>query len=111
VAVVTFEQAWRAEAYVRDTGTTWPILLDRDRVLYTAYDMHRGSRRKVLGVRQWWTYIRLILRGHRVQRPTDDIYQLGGDVLIDPAGIVQLHFVSDSPVDRPSLDSIQRIIG
>ena len=64
----------------------------------------------VLGLSNWWEYIKLLLAGKRLHRPTDDIYQLGGDVLIDPNGVVKLHFVSDTPIDRPSLAEIQSAV-
>ena len=37
VLVVTFEQRWRAEAYVQQSGCPWPLLLDTDRSLFRAY--------------------------------------------------------------------------
>ena len=108
--VVTFEQDWRAKQYVSETGLEFPLCLDHDRVLYRGYGMERGSTRKILGIGNWWHYIKLMLRGRRVHRPTDDIYQLGGDVLVDPNGIVRLHFVSETPVDRPAVAAIQAAI-
>ena len=106
VLVVTFEQAWRAEAYSKETGFPWPLLLDTDRSLYQAYGMDRGTANEVMGIHNWWLYLKLMARGGRVRRPTDDIYQLGGDVLIDPQGMVQLHYVGRGPADRPSIDEL-----
>ena len=110
VAVVTFEQSWRAEAYVNETGIDWPLLIDSTHHLYAAYQMERGSRSKVMGIANWLGYLKLIFRGRRVRKPTDDIYQLGGDVLIDEDRIIRLHFVSDRPIDRPSIASIKTSI-
>jgi alkyl hydroperoxide reductase subunit AhpC len=110
VIVVTFEQEWRAKRYIDEIKLEWPLCIDHDRALYQAYGMERGSRKKVLGVGNWWHYIKLILHGRRVQRPTGDIYQLGGDVIVDPQSMVRFHFVSETPVDRPSLDQIKSAI-
>ncbi len=69
--------------------------------------MERGSKRKVLGPSNWLVYLKLMFRGNKVQAPTDDVFQLGGDVLIDPKGIVRMHFVSDTPIDRPTVAEIK----
>ena len=107
---MTFEQEWRAKQYSAETNLEFSLCIDRDRTLYRGYGMERGSKRKVLGLGNWWQYIKLMLGGQKLHRPTDDIYQLGGDVLIDPSGIVRLHFVSDTPIDRPSVKEIQAVV-
>jgi hypothetical protein len=68
--------------------------------------MLRESVWNVWGPASWWGYIRLLLRGRKLRLPTDDVYQMGGDVLIDPEGIVRLHYVSRSPLDRPPIDAL-----
>ena len=106
VLVVTFEQRWRAEAYAQQNAFPWPLLLDANRSLYCAYGLERGSFAQVLGPGNWWRYIQVLTHGRALQRPTDDVYQLGGDVLIDPAGIVRLYHRSRSPVDRPAVGDL-----
>jgi hypothetical protein len=51
-----------------------------------------------------------ILKGHKPQKATDDIYQRGGDVLIDPEGNIHLHHVGIGPTDRPPIDTIFQIL-
>jgi hypothetical protein len=58
----------------------------------------------------WPAYIKLLLRGRKLHLPSADIHQLGGDVLIDPAGIVRWRHVSSDPADRPSVESILEIV-
>jgi hypothetical protein len=106
VVIVTFEKPFFVRAYLRETGLEWPILLDESRGLYAAYGMERGSAGKIFGWRSWWTYLKLVLRGRRIHRSSGDVYQLGGDVLIDPGGIVRWHHVGEDPADRPPAASI-----
>jgi hypothetical protein len=106
IVVVTFEARGRAEEYVRETGLRWPLLIDRQRVLYSAYGMGRGRWSAIWGPATWWAYLQLIGRGYRLKRPTSDIRQLGGDVLVDPAGLVALHHVGEGPADRPAVAAL-----
>ena len=106
IVVVTFEARERAEEYVRETGLRWPLLIDPRRVLYGAYGMGRGRRSAIWGPASWWAYMKLIGRGRRLRRPTGDIHQLGGDVLVDPAGRVALHHVGKGPADRPAVAAL-----
>jgi hypothetical protein len=106
IVAVTFEARERAEEYVRETGLRWPLLIDQRRILYSAYGMGRGRWSAIWGPATWWAYIRLIRRGHRLRRATGDIHQLGGDVLVDPAGRVALQHVGKGPADRPAVAAL-----
>jgi len=103
VVVVTFEARERAGEYVGETGLRWPLLIDRQRALYRAYGMGRGRWSAIWGPATWLAYVQLIARGRRLRRPTGDVYQLGGDVIVDPTGQVALHHVGKGPADRPAV--------
>lgn len=106
VVVVTFQAGWIVDAYVEQTGLAWPILVDPQLELYHAYGMERARWQDLWGLSTWWVYLKLTLRGRRLQRSDADVAQLGGDVLIDPTGTVRLHHVGKGPADRPTVESI-----
>ena len=89
----------------------WPLLRDADMQLYRRYGMHRGHWWDLFGPGSIWKYLKLIFSGHRPGQPGKDWQQLGGDILIDPDGIIRLHYVSETPHDRPDVDQIlQQIV-
>ncbi len=51
-----------------------------------------------------------LIQGRRLHRSDGDVNQLGGDVLIDPTGIVRLHHVGSGPADRPSVSSLLELV-
>ena len=110
VAAVTFETPQRAMLYVEETGFPWPMLIDSSRSLYHDFGMGRGSFGAIWGPQNWGTYFKLMARGRLPRPPRDDVNQLGGDVLVDPNGIVRLHHVGRGPADRPSIDSLLAVV-
>jgi hypothetical protein len=110
IAVVTFEATPFARAYVAETGLRWPILIDERRTLYDHYGMHRGRLSDIWGLRTWWAYAKEFARGRLPRASGGDALQLGGDVLIDPAGIVRLHHVGSGPADRPPVERILAVL-
>ena len=107
VAVVTFENDFFARQYAEETGLNWPLLIDATREVYRGYGMLAGSWWDIWGPATWKAYLRELLRGQLPKKPTsEDIYQRGGDVLIDPDGIVRLHHVGSGPADRPPVSSL-----
>ena len=106
VKIVAFDDDVMAKAYAQQTNLPWPILLDRERELYAAYGMEKGSWWDVYNPVSVIRYIWLILRGRNVGKPGSDWFQMGGDVLIDPNGIVRLHHPSSNPHDRPSVKQL-----
>ncbi len=106
VFVVTFDADILAVNYIEQTKLPWPLLLDSSRSLYRWYGMERGTWWQILNPIAIWKYMKLVFKGRKVGKPGDDYRQLGGDVLIDPDGVVQLHHISTSPHDRPAVNAI-----
>jgi hypothetical protein len=106
VRLVTFDNDRMAENYVRSSGIKWPLLLDSDQALYKAYALPKASWWSLYHPKSIASYLRLMASGRMPGKPGSDLRQLGGDVLIDPAGIVRFHHVSKSPHDRPDIDYV-----
>lgn len=111
MVVVTFEAGFLARAYAEDTGLNWPLLIDETREIYSAYGMLNASFWEVWGVRTWWAYLKEISRGRFPKKSEGDVNQRGGNVLIDPAGIVRMHHIGRGPADRPPVESILARVG
>lgn len=110
VLVVTFEAGPVAMAYVKEANMNWPLLVDESRALYAAYGMDRGRWRDIFGWSAWSIYAKLLFQGRQLRRSSGDVRQLGGDVLIDPTGVVRLHHVGSGPADRPSVSSLLDLV-
>lgn len=106
IVVVTFEEASLARRYVEETRLPWPLLLDENRGMYRNYGMFSASFWDVWGPKTWWVYIEQLMKGQRLKKSAGDIFQRGGDVLIDPAGMVRFHHVGRGPADRPAAGTI-----
>jgi len=110
IVIVTFEASYLARVYAEETGHKWPILVDETRDAYQAYNMLSASFWDVWGPSTWWAYLKEFAKGNFLKKSDGDVEQRGGDVLIDPSGIVRLHHVGDGPADRPSVASILAVI-
>ena len=110
IVVVTFSNDFMARSYVDDTAITWPLLIDENRSVYRNYGMLSASFWDIWGPGTWLAYARELLKGNHLVKSEDDIYQRGGDVLIDPQGIVRLHHIGTGPADRPLPETIIRTI-
>ncbi|WP_075082545.1 AhpC/TSA family protein [Mariniblastus fucicola] len=110
IKLVVFDNDFMAVAYAQSTDLNWPMLLDQKRTLYREYGMERGSWWRILNPISVLKYILQICRGSLPGRPGEDWRQLGGDVLIDPSGIVRVHHISRTPHDHPSTEDIFQIV-
>ncbi|HID22727.1 MAG TPA: redoxin domain-containing protein [Planctomycetaceae bacterium] len=111
VLVVTFQGGPVADAYARETRLPWPILIDESRRLYRAYGMEQGRWWDLIGPAAVGVYARLMMRGWLPRSPQGaDVRQLGGDVIIDPAGIVRYHHIGSGPADRPPIDELLAVL-
>lgn len=110
IVVVTFEANYLARSYVEETVLKWPLIIDENRELYKSYGMLSASFWDIWGPKTWIAYLKEIIKGQKLKISKADVSQRGGDVLIDPDGIVQMHHVGAGPADRPSVEMILEII-
>lgn len=89
VFVVHDDAARVREGLLRGLDVPFPVLVDKERRAYAAWGMRRSSVAGVwLDPRVWLRYARLLAGGHPPLRPGADTLQLGGDFVVDPAGVV-----------------------
>lgn len=100
---VTFEDATAARAYVAETGLRWPLLVDTERRLYHAYAMRKARLGHLWGAATFRAYFREARLGRFPRLPRADTRQQGGNVLIDPDGLVRFQHVGLGPADRPAV--------
>ena len=106
IVIVTFENDFFARGYVEETALSWPLLIDESRETYANYGMLKASFLDIWGLKSWRAYLKEILKGRLPRMSHGDIFQRGGDLLIDPDGIVRLHHVGAGPADRPYVGTI-----
>lgn len=83
---------------------------DTTRGVYKDYGMLTAPFWDVWGIKTWRVYFKELLKGIKPKKSEGDIYQRGGDVLIEAEGIVRLHHIGEGPADRPSVEKILRVI-
>lgn len=110
VVVVTFEQEENALNYKQEIDLDWPLAVDISREMYRYYGMSKASFWDLWGPSTWLAYFKEIAKGNMPRSANDDIHQRGGDVLVDPAGMVRLHHIGKGPADRPDVEKILRIV-
>ena len=109
VLTVTFESSESARIYAEETESPWPVLVDEGRTVYRGYGFDRSKFRHLFGWATMSTYFREALAGRWPRWPVSDTVQQGGDILIDPDGIIRFLYVGSGPGDRPDIERIAEV--
>ena len=89
----------------------FPILADPERKAYQAFGLERLSWHRVFSLATLKLYLKLFRKGLvRQDYGESDIYQAGGDFLIDRNGTILFAHRSDEPADRPSVSTLLKAI-
>jgi peroxiredoxin len=105
VLLISFGEAHWARAWQQETGAPFPLLLDSTRAVYRAYGLE-SSFVRVWSPKVMWHYTRRVLAGQKLQSIQGDPHQLGGDFVMDAAGVIRLAHRSRDPVDRPAVETL-----
>ena len=114
VVIISFAEPGRLVPYQEQHRWPFTILADPRREVYRAFELKRFSWFRVFSPPVLKSYFKLWRRG-LTQEPYrgEDIYQSGGDFLLDSSGNVFYAYRSQSPADRPApeklLEEIDRI--
>ncbi|KAI1895704.1 hypothetical protein AGOR_G00108980 [Albula goreensis] len=104
VLVISFGSQEGAQYWLQDTDCKYDMLLDPERKIYSWFGLGT-SVTKVLSFENMLLYSEYIISNHTFpQAPAfikDDMFQLGGDFVLDEDGRVIFSHCCKSPVDRP----------
>ena len=106
VAVVTFTAPERLAAYRTHLRLPFEVVADTDRVLYELLGAERGTNRQVWSPGTIRMYLRLIIAGRRLHRPTEDIHQLGADAVVGRDGTLRYRSLPSTPDARPPINDL-----
>lgn len=86
----------------------FPIVTDMGRESYRYLHLGRVSFWHFLRPRILLNFIKLLFRGEKIRRltGTEDVFQLGGDFLIDRNRRILQRYPSRDATDRPSVETI-----
>lgn len=103
IAVVSFAEPATLIHYQEQHRWPFTILADPDRVAYGAFALRRLSWLRVFSPATLKLYWKLLREGmKREDYGKDDIYQSGGDFLLDSEGNLLFAHRSQDPADRPA---------
>ena len=106
VVLVTFTRPRNLKGYRSRHRLPYPVVADEERAADRAYGFGRGPWWRVYGLSTLAAYARLLRRGARLTKVTEDTLQLGGDVAVGPDGRIAWLFRSRRPDDRPAVDAV-----
>jgi hypothetical protein len=98
--------------YLVRQNWTVPVVCDPDRTAYRAFGLERTGWLTFFRPKVLWGYLRGMLRGYRLKTPYagEDVFQLGGDFVLDRTGKVVFAYPSTNPIDRPTITQIRDAI-
>ena len=90
VVVVAYDDASLLGAkMLHDLALPFPLLIDPARTAYAAWGMGRTHLfAAMLSPSLNWRYLRLLLKGERFLGFAPDMFQLGGDFVVGPSGLI-----------------------
>jgi hypothetical protein len=94
---------------LHDLELPFPLLLDFERRCYADWGMGRTSLfGAMLSPSLNWRYLRLLLRGERFLGVAPDMFQLGGDFIVDAAGGIAFEYRMRGNGDRADVETLVR---
>ncbi len=111
VAAVSFAEPEKLALYQERHRWPFPIFADPKREAYRAFTVKRLSWFHVFSPATLKLYGKLLREGRvRADYGRDDIYQGGGDFLLDRTGNILFAHRSIDPADRPSARKLLEVI-
>jgi hypothetical protein len=108
VLVISFGRPEVIEGFRTRLGIPFQVASDPEQKAYRDYGIGKASVWTVWSPRVLWKYLRLAASGRKPQHSEEpeDVYQLGGDFLLDENGLILFAHESRNPVDRPKVGDI-----
>lgn len=109
VLLISFSSLKYGKRWLGDVCADFELLIDRAKQTYRAYGLSR-SLIKAWGPKNLRRHAQLIKAGRKFSGIQGDSAQMGGDFVIDSAGIIRYAYKSRDPTDRPSAENLLAVL-
>jgi len=107
IVIISFAEPSRLLPYQNDHKWPFALLADPQRQAYRVFSLTRLAWSRVFSAAALKLYVKLLWQGMKKQDyGKDDIYQAGGDFLVDRHGSVLYAHRSTDPSDRPTVATL-----
>ena len=107
IAIVSFAEPGRLSPYIAHFNWPFTILADPKRKAYAAFTLKRLPWWRVFSLAMFKLYFKLVSKGlQRHDYGNEDVYQSGGDFVLDREGNILFAHRSEDPGDRPNVGSL-----
>ncbi|MCH2569759.1 MAG: AhpC/TSA family protein [Planctomycetes bacterium] len=105
VLVISFDSPEQVNVYCQSNDFPFPVLSDPERNSYQTLGIHRTSWKTMLKLDVMGRYLKLMICGWLPPSKIkmSDVYQLGGDVIVDAQCRLIYQFRSHDPSRRPAV--------
>lgn len=111
VVAISFVKPHRLSEYLSTAPSPFPVLCDPTRALYKAFGLGKvSSFYRLLTLKAILSFVRQHLRGNRQKPVKEDIYQLGGDFIVNTDGNILFAHPAKDSADRASVKELLRAL-
>jgi peroxiredoxin len=100
----------QAAHFKQDRDIPFPLLVDKTRQSYRALGMKVGTFLEVSGPRRWLPGMKSLITGHGGALPKQNMYQIGGVLVIDKGGEIIYEHRGKTAEDNPPVDDVLRAL-
>lgn len=111
VVVISFESPAALARFHWFRDLPFLVVSNQSRQMYHAFGLRTRAILWLFDRDTIGSYARGLLHGRLPRWPRGDLYQLGGDVVLNRGGEVVFVHRSATPADRPSVDTLVRVLG
>ena len=107
IVIVSFAEPGKLTPYMENHNWPFTILADPKRKAYAAFALKRLSWWRVFSPAMFKLYFKLVGKGlQRRDYGKEDVYQSGGDFVLDREGNILFAHRSEDPGDRPQVGNL-----
>ncbi|NBR05385.1 MAG: hypothetical protein EBT92_06405 [Planctomycetes bacterium] len=105
VVAVTFSTPSEALKLSQELKLPFPLVSDPQKEVYKVFELGSAKLKDFLSLNVLWKFLGRIFTGWfpSLGYSKDDLFQLGGDFVVNAKGEVVYEFKSSSPADRPGI--------
>jgi len=105
VVAITFSSPVEALKLSQELKLPFPLVSDSQKEVYKIFELGAARLKDFLSPKVLWKFMGRIITGWlpSMGYSKDDLFQLGGDFVVDTKGDVVYAFKSSSPAERPTI--------